>query len=205
MRLSVTIQDTVSPRLRRAMNTLQGSDRAGLNRAMGMGIQVLTENHLRMLAGSRHDTANRLGAAPSNFLAQAAEMVASPSALTSTTNGATLTINHPGMVRALRDVTIVPREAKSLAIPVDALAYNRRPAQLWESLHLFIPKGKNVIAMSAGKNQIRVLYVLVRSVTQRQDRTLLPSDEEIRRAAHEEADAYVTAVALGRQSGGRLV
>jgi hypothetical protein len=93
------------------------------------------------------------------------------------------------MVRALRDVTIVPREAKSLAIPIHALAYNRRPAQIWESLNLFIPKGKNVICMP-GKT-ITALYVLVRSVTQKQDRTLLPSDENFQKAAATGAGNYI--------------
>ena len=191
MNLRITISDTAAPGLRELQKTLNGTNSRNLHNAMGVEVQRLTYDHVRGLAGSRHETANRLGAAPSGHLAQAADKIIQSSALNCTTNGATLTINHPGMVRALRDVMIRPREAKSLAIPVDAIAYNRRPRQLWDSLHLFIPKGKNVIAMSAGKNQIRILYVLVRSVTQRQDRTLLPSNEEFNEAAAEGAKQFL--------------
>lgn len=191
MNLRISIADTATPRLRSLMGALQGAGRRDLHAAMGVEVQNLTYQHVSTLAGSRHDTANRLGAAPSNHLAQAAEKIAAPTALSADSNAATLTINHVGMIRALRDVTIVPREAKALAIPVNAIAYNRRPAQIWAELNLFIPKGKNVIAMSDGK-KITVLYVLVRSVTQKQDRTLLPSDNEFSAAAAVGAKTFIS-------------
>lgn len=191
--MNLTVSTTATPRLNQLYAKLGDTGRTELARAMGHEVQRLTGDYLTSLAATRHDTAAKLGASPSNHLAQAAEKAASPSALSIDAATATLTINHPGMVRALRDVTIVPRDAKCLAIPVAAIAYNRRPAQLWETLHLFIPKGKNVICMESG-NKITVLYVLVRKVTQKQDRTLLPADEDLQSAARLGAANFINSL-----------
>ena len=189
MNLSISTSDLVTPRIIKLMEGMGGNN-SELNAAMGHEVQRLTHFHLSFLAATRHTTASKLGATPSNHLAQAAEKVSAPSALSADSSSATLTINHPGMIRALRDVTIVPRDAKSLAIPVHALAYNRRPREIWDALKLFIPKGKNVICMPSG-NTITTLYVLVRSVTQKQDRTLLPSQQNFEKAAKLGAQRYL--------------
>jgi hypothetical protein len=199
--VSISIRDTATPNLRKFIGGLTGPARSGLLRAMGTEVQHVTTEHVRALAGARHTTASRLGAAPSNFLAQAAEKIAAPEALTADQTEAVLTINHPGFSRAFRDVTIRPRNAKSLAIPLAAIAYNRRPRQLWDRLKLFIPKGKRVIAMSDGAGGITAIYALVRSVTQSQDRSLLPSAEQWETAAAKGAKQYLQ-YALGK--GGRL-
>lgn len=189
--MNITISDLVSPKLGALIARLSPTGRQDLNRAMGYEVQRLTVDHLRQIAATRHNTANKLGGTPTNHWAQAAEKVAQPSSLTSVTGlGATLTINHPGITRALRDVTIKPKEAKSLAIPVRGLAYGRRPAELWDRLNLFIPKGRRFIAMRTGK-KITVLYLLVRSVTQKQDRSLLPTDAEFHKAAARGALQYL--------------
>jgi hypothetical protein len=187
MRIGVSI--TVPEGPRRLFASLRGSLAArDLNQAMGEEVQVLTAEYLRRLSGERHDTANALaGTSDSSsiqtgFLSQAAEKVASPGALAVDSEAATLTIDHPGMMRAFGPVTISPKNAKSLAIPVNAIAYGKRARSLWATLPLFIPKGCNFIAMKDGKSII-ALYILVRSVTQKQDRSLLPSDEEWRDAA----------------------
>ena len=188
--MNLTVSMTAIPRLNTLMEKVGGAGRAELHEAMGHEVQRLTHDHLSLLAATRHTTAEKLGATPSNHLAQAAEKISAASALSADASSATLTINHPGMIRALRDVTILPRDAKRLAIPVHALAYNRRPAQIWDALKLFIPKGKNVICMASGKT-ITALYVLVRSVTQKQDRSLLPSQEEFQQAAKTGARNYI--------------
>lgn len=168
--------------LRRLISALGPAGRQEMHGAMGYEVQVLTTDYLRRIASSRHKTANRLGASPSGHLARAAEKVAQPGALSSTSEEAVITIKHPGMSRAFRDVQIRPKEAKSLAIPIHALAYNRRAAELWKSHNLFIPEGSRYIAMREADRTV-LLYVLVRSVTQKQDRTLLPSNDDMRGAA----------------------
>jgi len=202
--VNVTISGTekLSATLRRVASALHGSGRMELHQAMGAEVQYLTEDYLRAIAAERHKTADSLGASPSNHLAQAAEKVAQPGALTADADAATLTINHPGMVRAFRDVTIRPINAKALCIPINAIAYNRRPAQLWDQLKLFIPKGTRFIAMKTADGKSFVaLYVMVRSVTQSQDRSLLPSNDQFGEAAARGARRFIGAAL---QKGGNL-
>jgi len=187
--LNISIADLVTPRVIKLMERM-GGNRGDLHGAMGHEVQRLTYDHLNFLANTRHTTAEKLGTAPTGHLERAARQVESPAALSADASSATLTIKHPGMIRALRDVTIVPDKAKMLAIPVNALAYGRKPSQIWDTLKLFIPKGKNIICMPSA-NGITTLYVLVRSVTQKQDRTLLPSDEQFYTAAKMGAKRYL--------------
>lgn len=182
MNLRIKIEDGVSPRLASVLRLFTGAGLASLHRAAGVEVQAVTSRHLRVLAGTRHGTAQRLGAAPTNHWAKAAEKVSEPAALESDSSGATLTIGHPGITRAFRSITIAPRESKSLAIPIHAISYGVRAGELWERMKLFIPKGKRIIAANIG-GQLTPLYVLCRTVTQRQDRSLLPSDQQFQDAA----------------------
>ncbi len=194
MNVQITVStDKLSLALRSAVSQLSGEGATGMAKAMGVEVQNKSVDHLRGLAASRHDTANRLGAAPSGHLAQAAEKVGAASAVTTISGGgsniAVLAINHPGMVRAFRDVTIVPTTKKFLAIPLAAIAYNRKPSQLTDEGHnMFVLRSKDsgkdrlILAEKQG-DSIMPLYLLVRSVTQKQDRTLLPSDDEFSEAA----------------------
>ena len=189
MNLKVTVHAPES--FRRLVADVGPLGRRQLHEQMGMEAQVLTIVHLQRLADTRHDTAEKLGAAPTGFLAEASEKVA----LAANNEDATLTIDHPGIGRAFHAVTISPKNAKSLAIPIHAIAYGHRARFLWTQISLFIPKGCNFIAMKGpdGKSIIP-LYILVRSVTQKQDRTLLPSDEEYESAAKLGADNYIRSV-----------
>jgi len=182
MILRISIKGGMSPKLRSAMRAFTGAGLRELHQAAGVEVQHITVAHIAKLAATRHSTAERLGASPTNHFAQAAEKVAAASALTSDPSGATLTINHPGFTRAFGSVKIVPRTAQSLAIPIHALAYGHRAAELWDRLSLFIPKGKRIIAATIG-GVITPLYILCKSVTQKQDRSLLPSDEQFTAAA----------------------
>lgn len=182
MKLGVDIVDGLEPRLRMFLGLLGGAGRTEILRASGTEVQRVTVDYIARLAATRHETASRLGAAPTNHFAQAAEKVASPAALEADADAATLTISHPGFSRAFRNVVIAPRSAKALAIPVHAISYGKRAAELWDRLSLFIPKGKRVIAATLG-GVVTPLYILCKSVTQKQDRTLLPADEEFRAAA----------------------
>ncbi len=190
MKLSINTGG-LSPALRKLASSLGGPGRAALHEAMGREVQKTTEAYLRDLAATRHGTASRLGAAPSGYLSQAATKAADPAALTANTDGATYTITHPALNRAFSEVTITPKNAKSLAIPIHALAYNRRPSELASGGHqLFIKRGRNILATRQGDSTL-ALYLLVRSVTQSQDRTLLPSDQDWASAAARGAAAFL--------------
>lgn len=172
MTIDVTARN---PLIARWLSAMDGPGRVDLHAAMGAEVQVVTAAHVRELAATRHGTAEKLGASPTNFLAQAAEKIESPAALGADADAATLTINHPGMSRAFRTVTIVPKNgATHIPIAMNAIAYGRRPREF--SQVQFVHKGDAVRTDIAA-------YVLVRSVTQKQDRTLLPSHGEWEGAA----------------------
>lgn len=176
MNLVIKIDKTgMDARLQRIVRGLAGAGRAGLQHAAGVEVQRITADHIAGLKRAPGSFASKFGAPPSNHYAQAAEKVAASSALTSNPEEAVLTINHRGFARAFRDVKIVPRTAKALAIPIHPSAFGKRAAELWDRMGLFIPKGKRVICATVG-GVVTPFYILVGSVTQKQDRSLLPSD-----------------------------
>ena len=180
MNIRVTIEDLG---LRSLIDRVTGPKaRARLHAAMGTEVQQATAAHVGALKRAPDSLASKFGAPTTNFYAHAAERIESPAALASDANAATLTLNYPGAARAFRSITIVPVNAKALAIPVNRLAFGRSPRDCWAELGLFIPKGKDYIAMRVG-TQIQMMWLLRRSVTQPQNRALLPSMEEWQAAA----------------------
>ncbi len=199
MKIDVTIRN---PLLERYSAALDSPERTALNAAMGTEVQVVTENHLRGLAATRHATADRLGASYTGFMAQAAEKVASPAALSADPSAATLTINHPGIARAFHPITITPHNATYLAIPLNALAYGRRPREFDKVVLIFKggsrkggaePRKEKSDEEKAAPVDLPA-FLLVRSVTQQQDRTLLPSNEEWEKAAATGARNFIAAL-----------
>lgn len=90
----------------------------------------------------------------------------------------------PGITRALHDIVIRPVEAKSLAIPLHAEAYGIQPRE-YNVVHpkgtpeaLFKPKGKDYLARNDNGSLV-VMYLLRKSVHQKQDRTLLPPADQM--------------------------
>jgi len=181
--VNIDVLENVGEGFAELISMLEGAGRVQLHQAMGLYVQQETAEHLSDIAHTRHATAERIGAAPTGFWADAAERVESPSALSADASGATLTIAHPGIKRAFQSVTIVPVRAAALAFPIHEIAYGHRAAELWDALKLFIPKGSSIIAMHDASGGILPLFALCRSVTQEQDRTLLPSDQEWEDAA----------------------
>ena len=90
-----------------------------LAKAAAGALQALVMRHLQKVARERHNTASRLGATPTGFWAGAAQAVR----LHTHANDAEVSVTHPGIARAVRDVLIRPRRAKALAIPLHAEAY----------------------------------------------------------------------------------
>lgn len=139
-------------------------------------VSELVRRHLTAASASRHATADRLGANRTGFLEEGARSGVTPHA---TADEAEVLVRVPGISRAFRDLTVTPKTANALTIPLDGLAYSRRVAEVralgWE---IFRPKGKNVL-MGTKDGETKSLYALVKSAHLRQDRGLLPSDEQI--------------------------
>lgn len=178
------------------------TDRTVLHKSIGGFAELLTRDHLTTLAGTRHKTAQRLGAQPSGHLARAAESVAS----TATNDAATVSITSPGIRRAFGDITITPGAGKKyLTIPATAEAYNRRAGTFNDLRLAFFENGLLALVKAeqsslsdrkrsgfetdkaqAGlgwKKRGTVYYWLRKSVSQKQDRTLLPPDDDYTAAA----------------------
>ncbi|MEO7933208.1 MAG: hypothetical protein ABIT76_08635 [Chthoniobacterales bacterium] len=189
--MSTTVLDfqTSGRGLKTVISRLHGAGRRDLLTAAITEVQEVTRIHLRDIASTRHATAQRLGASPTGHLAQAAEKVAG-AAITADENEAALVFNHPGLSRAFRDVTITPTKSKALTIPIAAVAYGRRAG---EFAGLFLYKGKtgNAFLALQEDGKLKLLYLLLRSVTQKQDRSLLPSQEQWSAAAVQGAKKYV--------------
>lgn len=93
-------------------------------------------------------------------------------------------ITTPGISRALHDIIIHPKEAQSLAIPLHADAYGISPRE-YNNQHpkgtpeaLFRPKGKDYLAKNDNGSLV-VMYLLRKSVHQKQDASLLPPEEKM--------------------------
>lgn len=195
--INVSGDAQVSALLTRLSNAL--SDRTELHKSIASTSEILTVQHLTVLAGTRHATADRLGATPTGHLSQAAQSVVS----SGTDEAATISVTSPGIQRAFGDVIIRPKSGKYLTIPATAEAYGRR-ARSFNDLRIAFFGGKLALVkaeqssladrsrsgfdyenrapmQTAGRAPI--YYWLKKMVTQKQDRSLLPSDQDYAAAA----------------------
>jgi hypothetical protein len=186
MSVSVDIQVTGNAQKMLAKLDAKLINRAELHHDIAARAENTVRDWLISLAGTRHATANRLGATPSGHLERAAESVHSESDATA----ATVNVTSPGITRAFKDITITPGNGKKyLTIPATAEAYNKR-AGTFNDLRLAFFKGGLLALVRPNKDAPKgerppVYYWLKKSVTQKQDRTLLPSDKLLQSAAEE--------------------
>lgn len=162
------------------------TDRRELHEHVGDRVEKVTKSHLVAIAQTRHATAQRLGAAPSGHWAQAAEKTS----VSADDSGATISISQPGIGRVAHDVKIVPGAGKKyLTLPAIAEAYNQRAYRVpgLRAMVRWINGERRAVALAkrgeGDQAKETVWYWLVKSVHQKQDRTLLPSDEEYRLSA----------------------
>ena len=186
MNVHVAITHDPNGPIAKLTRTLDGQGRIDLHAAMGTAVQHVTAAHVASLHRSDGSLLWKLEAAPTGFFQQASLQIESPAALASDSNAATLTLSFVGVKRAFQSVTVVPRTAKYLAIPIDRIAVGHTPRECWDEWGLFIAtdKTKNqVYVAQRDGNHIKMLWVLKRSLTQKQDRGILPSTEQWERAA----------------------
>lgn len=171
--INVDVQEKLGPTLSYVANTLTGPERVRISQAMGAEVRRLIVFHLTQLGNTRHTTAQKLGASPTGFITNLAENFDQSSTVSVDADGVSIAMRHPTLVRAVRDVTILPKK-QFLTIPMNAIAYGRRCGEFAEVQ--FVRKGEEI-------RQDIAAYLLVRSVTQRRDPTLLPSMDNIYTAA----------------------
>lgn len=151
----------------------------------------LVRDYLTGLAQTRHATADKLGATPTGHLERAAESVTS----TSDSAGVSITVTSPGITRAFGSITILPGAGKKyLTIPATAEAYGKRAGAFNDLRFVAYKNGVRALVQASQSNVAtrekiggKVFYWLKTSVEQKQDRTLLPSDQLIESSAEEGA------------------
>lgn len=170
-------------------------DRRGLHGAIATLAFEVTRAHLRDL--NRHETAERLGAAPTGHWEEAAEKTLA----TFDAESAVVTIAQPGIRRVAGPITISPQSGRYLTIPVIAAAYGRRAGEFADlEFALLGPRRTPALVRPGPAGQAgTVFYLLVEQVTQPQDRSLLPSDEVYRQCALQGTRDYL-AVLLGKEA-----
>lgn len=143
----------------------------------GNAVRNLVRDHLMRIIPSRHMSAHRLGATPTGHI----EKGARATHFTASANGAEVIIPIAGLSRAFKPLTIAPRTANALTLPVSSHSYGKRVGELrangWS---IFRPKGKDTLwGKLQDEDDAVPLYVLKKRVQLKQDRSLLPSDAEL--------------------------
>lgn len=149
-----------------------------------MAVNVLEFTRQYLLATPRHNTAEKLGAKPTNFRARTVTLLSGAS----DEAGAILRIpRSTGLGRAFSDIVILPTGGRVfLALPETAETYGRQPSEWPDETFkfgsIFTHRGAAPVLVWAesGGNHKKgdIAFWLRRSVKQLQDRTLLPPDEE---------------------------
>lgn len=148
-------------------------------------IEELTRAHITTAAQTRHTTANRLGATPTQYLlnkAASVEAIGSPGRVL-------LSVSGEIFKRTFQPVTVTAVNAKMLTIPVAAESYGKRAGE-FSDLFVYQSKGGSgpaFLARREGKT-MKFLFLLKRSVVLPQDRGLLPSEEDIFKTVEQTAD-----------------
>lgn len=158
------------------LDLVKSEGRLQLFHAVADNVAELVRDHLFRIAPRHHISAHRLGATPTGHI----EKGARATQFTASANGAEVIIPIPGLSRAFGPLTITPRNAAALTLPVSPHAYGKRVGELRANgWNIFRPKGHDILMGSLGDDEAVPLYVLKRRVQLKQDRSLLPSDAEL--------------------------
>ena len=89
-------------------------------------------------------------------------------------------IDIPGVTRAYHDIDIRPRYKKHLAIPMHGNAFLGKPAEVPDLLFIKKKDGSAFLAQQlANGSGLRFMYALKDHVHQKQDNTIMPTDEAL--------------------------
>lgn len=185
---TLTVSDTATPALAALQRKLTPDGLRDLRRGIAGGFRALTQNHIRQASRTRHKTAERLGAKPTNYLARAADTV---EALPVGDDIIRLNLDGEIFKRTFGPVTIKPRTKKFLAIPISAESHAKRAAGMSGLFVIKSKKGNLLLCRKGEGNGIVPLFTLKRSVTLPQDRGLLPSDAQFLTDAESSAKRWL--------------
>lgn len=178
---------------------LGDAGRKKMEEAAAKSVAALVQKHLFALGNDRHDTAKKLGAQPTNIIGRTAEGIS----VRQDGPDTFVVVPHRMFRRAFQNVEIAPRTAKALAIPVAGEAYDKAPRSFSD---LFVWKSKKGNKFLARRNAdaLQLMYLLRQErLTQKQDRSLLPTDDELAKAGKSGVSALIRRIlAKSRKEGG---
>lgn len=190
MTFTISMEDHATPAILEML--ARTKDRTQLHRALGKDVEVMMKNYVRVDKEDRHETADRLGAPHSNFVAGAVEAIALKEA---NKDWLRISLNHPYFARAFGDVTITPKKTY-LTIPLIAAAYNQRAPTIQGLFFWTSASGKSFLASALKapgvKGTIELWYLLLKIVHQAMDRSRLPSDGQIVKTCVESGNTFYT-------------
>lgn len=183
----MTINVEIPEGLKRFTRLVKPEGRRLIFSAIGNAVSVLINRYLKNVAApTHHRTADRLGATPTGHLEKR-------TTFTSNEDEAEVIIPIPGISRAFKDISITPKNAPYLTLPISSVSYGKRAATVRGlGYMLFRPAEKGSHKTTGGKfseyqdllmgskdGETIPLYLLKKRVDQKQDPTLLPSQAEI--------------------------
>ncbi len=174
--MELFVSARISPKLRGLLTEEPADYRQELFSVGGNALAEGLKRYLRREADRRHFTANRLGARPTGLLRKGAARIT----WLASASDAVVSVPIVGISRAFHDLTIRPRKAKELTIPVAGAAYGHRVRELARmGWRIFRPRGKDYLMGTKEGGEAKLLYTLRKSVTVRKDRSLLPTDDQV--------------------------
>lgn len=186
MNFRVKVQDAG---LQRVLDVVKPHGKAKLTEAGSYSLYVAVVRHLKAYASMHHDSASRLGARPTGHIDNAVDSISYE------TNGdgtASVTIPIPGISRAFGDLHIRPKNARALTIPINAVSYGVRAPELadrgWSLFTLPARAGQGagiLFGRRDGMPSAIALYLLRGYADIPQDRSMLPTDDEMVDAVQE--------------------
>lgn len=196
-------------------NIVDSQFRRDLMRHIGINVRERVADHIARASVTRHKSADRLGAVHSKFLefAPARGQIRggsrykgkdpnSPSPYTEVqnitdTNLSVVIANTPGLRRAFGPLTITPKRAKALTIPIDKDSYGVSARNFPRELVLIKSRrGHALLAelqngKKAKKQRLRPKYLLVKKSVLRHDPELLPQNDEVSEWAMETTETFL--------------
>ncbi|MFO7535716.1 MAG: hypothetical protein R6X19_08555 [Kiritimatiellia bacterium] len=177
--LVVRVKSTIAAGLSRLTSDLSklfSSKKAAT--AIGRETAQLTKDHFFGLAGTRHRKHVAL-----NFWEDAADSVSHTVAV----DGVRITVDKPGVAQRYYGGTIQAKNFSHLWIPATSETEGKAPGEFGKMFKLINPQSNRGVALLKGKK----MFYLVPEVTQAEDKSVMPTNDEYEAAAQSAVDALV--------------
>lgn len=188
---TIDIRDTATPALRSLLDSCAGKN---INPVVGRAGVNYLKIHFRKLNAER---ANKLGGERTNFYAQAAR----GTNYTLLPDGVVLGINQVGIrqrfyggtIKAGKQISrITGKPTQYLTIPACSEAYGKRAGEFY-NLRFRMNKEKTSGSLS-DKTTGQTLFWLKKEVTQKEDKSVLPTDQELSDHIVRELGSYLSTI-----------